>query len=102
MTHNGVRHEQKDLPHRRALSNGFGNAMGTATELALTPAIFGFLGWLLDGWLGTEPLFLVVLVVFAFAGMLVRAWLGYDKAMREQEQGLYTRLGRRGHEERPA
>lgn len=93
---NGVRHEPRsDLVQRRALTTGFGAAMGTATELALLPGIFGTLGWLLDRWLGTGPLFLVTLLVFAFAGMLVRAWLGYDKEMRAQEAGLYTRLGRR-------
>ena len=98
MTHNGVRHEQpssNEATHKRAMANGFGNAMGTATELALLPGVFGFLGWLLDRWLGTEPLFLAGFVVFAFAGMLVRSWIGYDKAMREQERGLYTRIGRR-------
>lgn len=101
MTDNGVRHEQSSAGERkllenRALANGFGNAMGTATEFALLPAVFGALGWFIDERVGTAPVFLVVLVVFAFAGMLVRAWLGYDKAMREQEAGLYTRIGRRG------
>jgi F0F1-type ATP synthase assembly protein I len=106
VTHKGVRHEQPSAEspkqlHQRALANGFGVAMGTATELALLPAVFGALGWYLDGRLGTEPVFLVALLVFAFAGMLVRAWLGYDKEMREQEAGLYTRLGRRGPKEGP-
>jgi len=78
------------------MANGFGNAMGTATELALLPGIFGFLGWLLDGWAGTEPLFLVGFLVLAFVGMLVRAWVGYDADMRELERGLYTRIGQRG------
>lgn len=100
VTHNGVRHEQPNdrdgsLLHKRAMANGFGNAMGTATELALLPGIFGALGWAIDGWLGTGHLFLIVFLVFAFAGMLARAWLGYDKEMREHEAGLYTRIGRR-------
>ena len=100
MTHKGVRHEQSNAGerkqlHQRALATGFGNAMGTATEFALLPAVFGGLGWFVDGRLGTRPLFLVVLLVFAFAGMLVRAWLGYDKEMRSLEAGLYTRLGSR-------
>lgn len=98
MTHNGVRHDEpheRKLLSQRALNHGFGNAMGTATELALLPALFGALGWALDGWLGTKPVFLVTFLVFAFAGMLVRAWIGYDRDMREQEAGLYTRLARR-------
>ena len=101
MTDNGVRHEPGSEAHhqKRALATGFGNAMGTATELALLPGLFGALGWFIDERLGTTPLFLVGFLVFAFIGMLVRAWLGYDKEMREQEAGLYTRLGRRGPKE---
>ena len=98
MTHNGVRHDEpqeRRLLADRALNHGFGNALGTATELALLPGLFGLLGWWLDGLLGTEPLFLVVLLLFSFVGMFVRAWIGYDRDMREQEAGLYTRLARR-------
>jgi hypothetical protein len=97
VTDNGVRHEPTSAKHlqQRAIATGFGSAMGTATEIALLPAVFGALGWFIDGRLGTQPVFLVALLVFAFAGMLVRAWLGYDKDMREQERGLYTRLGAR-------
>lgn len=98
VTHNGVRHDepQDGAPlAQRALNHGFGNAMGTATELALLPGLFGLLGWWLDGRFGTSPVFLVGCLLFAFVGMFVRAWLGYDREMREQEAGLYTRLARR-------
>ena len=64
-------------------------------ELALLPGLFGLLGWWLDGLLGTEPFLLIAFLIFSFAGMLVRAWIGYDRDMREQEAGLYTRLARR-------
>ena len=47
-----------DLSTKRELNNGFGNALTTAVELAVTPALFAFLGWRLDLWLGTSPLFL--------------------------------------------
>lgn len=104
MTHNGVRHDETDAPGdrtlaQRALNNGFGNAMGTATELALLPGLFGALGWWLDGRFDTAPVFLLSLLIFAFAGMFVRAWIGYDRDMREQEAGLYTRLARRSGQE---
>ena len=42
---------------RRELNNGFGEALAKAFELAVTPAIFAFLGHLLDRRLGTSPLF---------------------------------------------
>lgn len=95
MTTDDVRHEAEIDGmgrHRRALASGFGDAMGRATEIALLPAIFGGLGWLLDRWLDTRPLFFVALLVFAFAGMLVRMWLGYDAAMRRHEVELTDRL----------
>ena len=38
---------------RRELNNGSGEALARAFELVVTPVIFGFFGWLLDGWLGT-------------------------------------------------
>jgi len=86
---NGVRRQldPQVLAAKRDLNRGFGEAMSVATEIALLPAVFGFLGWLLDRWLGTSPLFLIALVVFAFAGMLVRTWIGYDAEMRRHEAG---------------
>ena len=47
----------------REMRQGFGDAFAAAFELAVTPAIFGFLGWLLDGRLGTTPIFTVVFTV---------------------------------------
>ena len=41
----------------RELKQGFGDAAAAAFELAVTPAIFGVLGWLLDRQLGTSPIF---------------------------------------------
>jgi F0F1-type ATP synthase assembly protein I len=74
-----------DLRSRRETYNGSGEALSRAFEFAVTPAIFGGIGWLVDDRLGTEPLFLIALIVFAFAGMFVRMWLGYDTAMRRHE-----------------
>jgi F0F1-type ATP synthase assembly protein I len=90
---NGVRRQldPEVLAAKRHLNRGFGDAMSRATEIALLPAIFGFGGWLLDGWLGTTPVFLVGLLVFAFAGMLVRTWIGYDAEMRRHEDDLAGR-----------
>ena len=39
------------------------NAFAAAFELAVTPAIFGVLGWLLDRTLGTTPVFTIALVL---------------------------------------
>lgn len=73
------------LAAKRDVNRGFGDALSRATELALLPGLFGFLGWLVDGWLGTAPAFLIGFVVFAFAGMLVKSWIGYDAEMKRHE-----------------
>lgn len=97
MAFNGVRRQldPQVLAAKRDLNRGFGDAMSRATEIALLPALFAGLGWLLDRWLGTAPVFLVGLLLFAFAGMLVRTWLGYDAEMKRHEStGAWRREGR--------
>ena len=74
-----------DLRSKRETYNGFGEALSRAFEFAVTPAIFGGIGWLIDDRAGTAPLFLLLLILFAFVGMFVRMWLGYDTAMRRHE-----------------
>lgn len=54
-------------------------------ELALTPVVFGGIGWFLDGWLGTAPWLAVALAVFALFGTVVKMWYGYDAEMRQHE-----------------
>jgi F0F1-type ATP synthase assembly protein I len=73
---------------RRALNKGFSDGMARAFELALTPVIFGGLGWLVDRATGTAPLFMLTFVLFAFAGMFVRMWIGYDNEMRRHENTM--------------
>lgn len=74
-----------DLGSKRETYNGFGEALAQGFEMALTPAIFGGLGFALDNWLGTAPVLLIVLLLFSFVGMFVRAWIGYDTQMRRHE-----------------
>jgi len=76
------------LRHRRDLHRGFGGAFSAAFELALTPAVFAGLGYLLDGWLGLFPVFTLGLLGFALVGMFVRAWYAYDAQMRAHEAGV--------------
>jgi F0F1-type ATP synthase assembly protein I len=76
------------LPAKRDLHRGFGDTLSRAFEFAGAIAIFLFLGWRLDRWVGTQPLFMIVLVVFALAGLTVKLWYAYDLQMREHEQRL--------------
>jgi F0F1-type ATP synthase assembly protein I len=73
---------------RRALNRGFGDAMARAFELAVTPTIFGFFGWLLDRWLGTAPFLMLGLGLFTAVYVGWRMLQGYDVAMQEHEARL--------------
>lgn len=85
------------LRARRDLNNGAGDALAVAFELALTPAIFAFLGWRLDEWLGTTPVFLLAFFLFV-AGYEGWKFFGrYDAKMRSEEQSLHLRPNRREH-----
>jgi F0F1-type ATP synthase assembly protein I len=64
-------------------------------ELAVTPTIFGFFGWLLDGWLGTRPVFMLGLGLFTVVYVGWRLMSGYDAAMREHDARLFTAQRRR-------
>ena len=59
-----------------------------AFELVLTPALFAFLGYLIDRWTGVGPLF-----VFIFGGVVAsyeiwKLWYTYTRRMEELEAGL--------------
>jgi F0F1-type ATP synthase assembly protein I len=80
-----------DLHSKRELNKGFAAATSRGFELVATVAIFTGLGWLLDHWLGTSPLFIIVFTVLAFVGNFARMWYSYDAAMTKLEADLPSR-----------
>ena len=68
------RRQNKDEKQRddRGLPIGVGAIIGrVATELVAGVIVGAFIGWIVDDWLGTSPLFLVLLFFLgAMAGML--------------------------------
>jgi F0F1-type ATP synthase assembly protein I len=74
-----------DQNDKRDLYNGFGDGLALAFEFAVTPAIFGGLGYLLDRAVGTLPVFTIIFSLFCLVGMFVKIWYSYDASMREQE-----------------
>jgi F0F1-type ATP synthase assembly protein I len=83
-----------DDREQRELWNGFSNALSRAIELVVTPLLFALAGYGLDRWLGTSPLFAVLLASFAFVGLAVKSYYVYREDMRAHEQRLPGRVGR--------
>ncbi|HTN81107.1 MAG TPA: AtpZ/AtpI family protein [Acidimicrobiales bacterium] len=77
-----------DRRARRELNNGFGDAMARAVEITLTPAIMGGLGYLLDRWLGTWPIFAAFFFVFTIVYVIWKMFVRYDQDMRSHEAKL--------------
>jgi hypothetical protein len=76
-----------DLQAKRELNNGFGDTLARAFEFAVTPLIFGFIGHLLDRWLGMSPVLTITLALFAVAGMSVKLYYAYAADMARQSKG---------------
>ncbi len=68
----GRHNKNEKQKNDRGLPVGVGAIMGrVATELVAGVVVGAFVGWILDNWLGTSPLFLVLLFFLgAMAGML--------------------------------
>ena len=77
-----------DLSAKRELNNGFGNALSSAVELAVTPALMALVGWQIDRWLGTSPLVFLFLFAFTVAYVSWREYTRYQHRMAHQEQEL--------------
>jgi F0F1-type ATP synthase assembly protein I len=75
--------EQND---KRGLYNGFGDGLAQAFEFAVTPAIFGAIGYVIDRALGTVPLFTIVLSLLCLVGIFLKTWYVYDAEMRAHEE----------------
>jgi hypothetical protein len=88
-----------DLSAKRELNRGFGDALATAFELALTPVIMGLIGWGIDAWLGTKPAFALFLFVFTVGYEIWKLFGRYDQRMAAhaaEVKGLRPRAGQAG------
>ena len=59
--------------------------IGKGIDVALVTLTFLGIGYALDRWLGTKPVFMIVLVVLALIGEFVRFWYDYDARMKVHE-----------------
>ena len=70
------------------------DSLGRGMDVALTLLVFLALGWLLDRWLGTAPVFMIVLTVVAAVGQFVRMKYVYDAHMERLEAERRAGRGR--------
>jgi F0F1-type ATP synthase assembly protein I len=76
-----VTHDQPSQPN-----NNYGDGLSIAFELVATPAIFGLIGFAVDRWLGTTPLFILAFSGVAFVTVLSLTLWRYDAAMERPER----------------
>ena len=71
-----------------AVADGFAKAV----EFVVTPGLFGVGGHFLDRWLGTSPVFTVILFVWALGVTVGMAIRDYNAKMRVEEDRLMGRV----------
>jgi len=69
----------------RDVNTGFGDGLAAAFEMLAGPAIFGFLGYLLDQKLGIGPVFLLTFSIVVFA---YQCWKLYHRYNAEMDKHL--------------
>jgi F0F1-type ATP synthase assembly protein I len=78
-----------DLQAKRETYKGFGNAYNRAFEMVVGPVLFGLLGWVVDGFAGTSPVFAVALGGFGFVGVMAKAYLRYVAEMKAHDERMF-------------
>jgi F0F1-type ATP synthase assembly protein I len=81
--------------HNRRISSGF----ELTFEFALSVLAFFAIGWLVDAWLGTAPVFMIVGFLVGVVANFVRLWYLYDNAMRAEESKRSLVAAARGPEQ---
>jgi F0F1-type ATP synthase assembly protein I len=67
------------------MSTATDDKVGKGIDVALVTLAFLGIGYLLDHWLHTKPLFMVGLVVLGLIGEFLRFWYDYDSRMKVLE-----------------
>jgi len=80
-----VRHMPRPSGDARARGEAFAKAFRFVAELVVGVGVGGFIGWLLDLWLGTAPWLLVLFVALGFAAGLMNVIRAAQKAQAEAE-----------------
>jgi F0F1-type ATP synthase assembly protein I len=70
---------------RTAATTGRNDSLGQGMDLALTVLLFLLIGFGLDSWLDTKPMFTIALVLLAAIGSGIAMYYRYAAAMKAHE-----------------
>jgi F0F1-type ATP synthase assembly protein I len=82
------------LPARQIVATD--SALGKGMDFAFTLALFFGIGFALDRWLGTTPLFMILLSVAAIIGLTYRIWTKYEAEMQAHDDARKQALQQAG------
>lgn len=69
------------------MQGAVGDGFTQAVEFCAGPLLFGFLGWLLDRAVGTEPLFLIAFAAFGVVGAFATFYVRYQAECARNDEG---------------
>ena len=69
-----------------ASGNALGVALSISAQLVVAVALGTWLGWQMDVWFGTKPLFLIVMMLLFTAAGFLNVFRGADRAHRQARQ----------------
>jgi ATP synthase protein I len=77
----------KVLPDQRKIAEAqqSGQTLGRGMDFALVVLVFLGVGYGLDRWLGTRPLFIIGLVLFSVVGQFMKMYFEYTATMQQHE-----------------
>jgi F0F1-type ATP synthase assembly protein I len=77
-------------------ANAVADGFAKAVEFVVTPGLFAVGGHFLDRWIGTSPVFTVILFVWALSVTVGMAIRDYNAKMRAEEDRLMGRVRQLG------
>lgn len=70
---------------RQAAAGSTNEGLGQGAETAIGLLVFVGIGFAIDHFAGTTPVFMIALSVFFAVGQFVKIWYGYDRKMQSLE-----------------
>ena len=72
------------------------DSLGHGLDAVIVLVLFGGAGFLLDRWVGTVPVFTIVLFVLGSIGLFAKFKYRYEQRMQEHEAARLAKLAGRG------